>query len=79
MSRPLTITSVSGRLVVTLPPVAVLRRASGDCPAVLDPARALACSRAHLRAWAARARAELPAWLGEHRPDEVAQTQEFLP
>lgn len=77
--RGIVISSVSGRLVVELPADAVLRRHGFDCPASLDPHRALAISRARLSEWAERARAALPLWLGEHRLDETLGTEEIHP
>ena len=77
MSRLLTISSASGRFVVDLPADAQLRRHGFDCPAALDPARALALSRRRLADWAIMARAQLPAWLGEHRLGETLGTEEI--
>lgn len=78
MSRALTITSASGRMCITLPPGAILRRPAGDCPAALDPSRALAASRRRVREWADRARVLMPQWLGEHRNAQGAETQDDL-
>lgn len=77
--RSLRITSRSRRLEVTLAADTPLRRAAGDCAAILDPARALASSRRLLAEWAFHAAQALPGWLDDLRPAETAATQEIAP
>lgn len=74
------VSTPSGRLHVTATGEQMrrLRDALGLRSARQIPPRAiLAGARPALRRWATAVR--VPAWLGEHRPAEVAQTQEMTP